>query len=86
MNRAELDEFLAERGFQVDDGHFPHGNSKNKFCDLYVGIGRSREELAALQAELGDAEMVGMTIDRVTNPEHEDYGKQMLVINSFWNE
>lgn len=85
MDRKSLDAFLKERGFEVDGGHHPHAYG-NKFCDLYIGTGRPWDELCRLRDELADAGLTSAQMTSVTNPDHEDYGKPMVEIKSYWNE
>ena len=86
MNRQQLDAFLAERVFMVEEGHFPHCSERNTFCALYIGTGRPHAELYKLRDELRAAGIPDVIVSSVTNPDHENHGLPMVEIRSYWNE
>ena len=85
MTRAELDAFLAERGFQVDDARHPHASDSNHFADLYIGTGKPMADLLSLRNEL-DQLGIDASIGQGNNPGHPAFGKPFVEVKSFWDE
>jgi hypothetical protein len=84
MTRADVNALCAEHGVPIDGTRQGAG----KFVDLIIGTGRKLATLEALRNHLialrGCENMT--KIDRVTNPEHDQYGQIYLSVESFWNE
>lgn len=86
MNRETLDKVLATFGLKVDDIYDPH-HSSNKFRDLYINVDSyaTAERVKKELLEKHDLSCL-VNITEVENPQHEDFGKPMLEIKSFWND
>lgn len=88
MNRKQLDAFLDERGFCVDQVDGPISECTD-LVTLCIGIGRSPIELESLAKEL-KAAMPELERHiqprRIRNHSHDDYEKRYLRVGSYFSE
>ena len=82
MNREQLDGLLTKHGIK-QDGARRHGG---KFCTLEIGTGCDYVALQALKNDLVANGACSVSLTRVSNDQHPQYGKPYIEIDSFWDE
>jgi len=87
MTIDQLNSVLGAHGVKIDS----YGEGAGKFRTLYIGTGESHTRLRTIKTALDEADKAAGSpnpeichLTRVTNREHPDFGKPMLVIESYW--
>jgi hypothetical protein len=85
MNRSTLFEILARYGLIIDCQRIGTG-SKNlgAFYDIEIGTGKPVAVLASARDAIKAAGHSDVIVDRVDNPDHEQFGKRFLHVRSCW--
>lgn len=81
MSHDEFLKTLDELGLPISSWHGGAG----KFRDLYIGTGLSHARLVNAKQTLEQRGLKClMRISHISNSDHEDYGKLMLEVQSYW--